>query len=181
MAQDSPSDQQWLPPVPPGAGHGGSSPATPSEDVSGAEPLTARSKDFAPASAREAKPVFVQPAKGTRPKSSLDTAATVLGVIGMGLLVITLGLGALLALPFSLAAWTCASIARRQTPDSAGQRSLGWRLGVTGVALGLGAAIIWTALEASGFGALEWLEGIQRDLEEQQRQLESPPERITRV
>ncbi len=151
--------------------------------MGGSKPDSASPNEAKPVPARpeDAKPVFVQPERNEGPKSPLDTAATVLGSIGLGLLVITLGLGALLALPFSLSAWVCASIARRQNPGAVGKRTLGWRLGVSGVALGIGAAIIWSSLEASGFGVLEWLESVQRGLEEQQRQLEPPPGRVTRV
>lgn len=195
MSDEPGAPPQWLPPQPP----------DPSED-SGPNPLRppARSRwrggqpggpgEAKTARARTArdkgasgtgKPVFARAVGPRPPAHRLATTATALGAVGLAVLALTAGLGFILALPFSLSAWLLAVVAQRRAsvddPGAPPPARAGWWLGVAGVALGLGAAIVWTALEANGFSAVEWLEQLRRDLEQQQQQLESAPARSTRI
>lgn len=112
-------------------------------------------------------------------------ASLVCGVAGLGLLVVTLGLGFFFALPCSIAAWLCAVQAKRRIADGrlrrgSGQAQAGQVLGMVGLALGVLAMVVWVALILSGFS----IAGFQRDLErrlEQQRRSDAQPAVVQRA
>jgi hypothetical protein len=102
----------------------------------------------------------------------MATASLVLGIIGLVILVFTLGLGFFLAVFASGAAWGLGVAARRRIASGAqrggeGQAKAGLYLGVAGVALSVVAAIVWIALLASGFDLEEWQRELERELERQ--------------
>lgn len=78
-----------------------------------------------------------------------------LGIVGLTLLVITVGLAFLFTLPCSIAAWVCAAQARArlvvgEATTGKGQAQAGYILGVIGVVLGVMAMVGWVAAIASG-------------------------------
>jgi hypothetical protein len=98
--------------------------------------------------------------------NGLALTAVILGVIGIGLTVITAGLGFLFSLPCSVGAWICGAQARTrydmgETTTGRGQAQTGYVLGVIGVVVGVMAAVGWIIWLANG-GDLEQL---QRDIE----------------
>lgn len=98
--------------------------------------------------------------------NGLALTALILGVLGLLLLVTTLGLGCIIALPCSVAAWICGAQARTrinlgEARTGRGQANAGYLLGVAGVVLGVAAAVGWIIWVANG-GDFEQL---QRDLE----------------
>jgi hypothetical protein len=111
------------------------------------------------------RPAFVK-AGGER--NGLAVTALVLGIVGVGLLVITFGLFFVITLPCSIAAWICGSQARaridvgEQTTGRA-QAQAGYVLGILGVVLGVIAAVSWIVAISSGLD----LEELRRDLERQ--------------
>lgn len=145
------------------------------------QPPRAPSSPVAPVTPPAAadRPTFVtrsgaRTAPGTDGKANtLAVASVVAGILGLLLLVFSLGLGFFFALPCSIAAWLLAVHAKRRIADGrgstgAGQAQAGLMMGMVGVALGVVAMVVWVALIASGFS----IEGFQRDLErklEQQR------------
>jgi hypothetical protein len=120
-----------------------------------------------PSERREPAPV-VPPvrAPATPQTNGLALTAAILGVLGLALLVITLGLGFVIALPCSVAAWLCGAQARArinlgEATTGRGQATTGYLLGVAGVVIGVAAAIGWIVWLANG-GDFDQL---QRDLE----------------
>jgi hypothetical protein len=108
-----------------------------------------------------------RPAAPSPPQTNgLALTAVILGVLGLLLLVITLGLGFVFAIPCSIAAWICGAQARTrinlgEATTGRGQANTGYLLGVAGVVLGVAAAVGWVIWLANG-GDFEQL---QRDLE----------------
>ena len=127
----------------------------------------------------DARPTFVTRTRevpGAKPKgpgNPLAVASLLSGILGLLLLVFSLGLGFFFALPCSIAAWLLGTHAGRRIADGrtstgAGQAQAGRVVGMVGVALGVVAMVVWVALIVSGFS----VEGFQKDLErelEQQR------------
>jgi hypothetical protein len=116
-----------------------------------------------------AQPALIQ-APGAA--NGLATASLVLGIMGLAVLVITLGLGTLISLPLSIAAWICAHrargrIKRGETTTGVGSARAGRILAIIGVALGVAALIVWSALEAAGYTIDDLRESIERELERQ--------------
>jgi hypothetical protein len=98
--------------------------------------------------------------------NGLALTAVILGTIGIGLILVTAGLGFLFSLPCSVGAWICGAQARTrydlgETSTGRGQAQAGYVLGVIGVVIGVVAAVGWIVWLASG-GDLEQL---QRDIE----------------
>jgi hypothetical protein len=107
------------------------------------------------------------PAAPAAPQTNgLALTALILGVLGIALLVVTLGLGFIFAVPCSVAAWMCGAQARNrinlgEATTGRGQAHAGYLLGIAGVVIGVAAAVGWIVWIANG-GDLEQL---QRDLE----------------
>jgi hypothetical protein len=104
--------------------------------------------------------------------NGLATASLVLGIMGVAVLLITLGLGTLISLPLSIAAWICAHrargrIKRGETTTGIGAARAGRILAFVGVALGVAALIVWSALESAGYTIDDLRESIERELERQ--------------
>jgi hypothetical protein len=159
--------EDWLPPQAPG----GRPP--PRFDMVTPEPRAVDADGAASAPPELAPRVVAQ-----RPRASarvetpppqtngLALTAVILGAIGIGLTIITAGLGFLFALPCSVGAWVCGAQARTrydlgETSTGRGQAQVGYVLGVLGVVIGVMAAVGWIVWLASG-GDLEQL---QRDIE----------------
>ena len=89
-----------------------------------------------------------------------------LSIAGLLILLPTLGLGAPLSVPFSIAAWVTGSFGRRQVAEGHtragdGIAHAGLVLGIVGVVLGVIAMVVWGILIGSGLD----LEEFRRDLE----------------
>jgi hypothetical protein len=92
----------------------------------------------------------------------------VLGILGVVVLVFSVGLLSVLTLPMSVAAWIMGAQGRKnvstgQTTYGDGIAHAGVILGIVGVILGLIGLAVWIALIASG---IDW-EELRRDLENQ--------------
>jgi hypothetical protein len=199
MADDEPLPSGWLPPRAPGSNPpprfrrprpelGPDRPDVaglpPREDppsgLPGSEDPVRGWAPPAPPGERPTQATAVQPAAPAQPAlieapgaaNGLATASLVLGILGLAVLVITLGLGTLISLPLSIAAWICAHrargrIKRGETTTGAGNARAGRILAVIGVALGVAALIVWSALEAAGYSIDDLRESIERELERQ--------------
>ncbi len=109
-------------------------------------------------------PIYLQ--ASSRPGNGAATTSLVLGIIGIVLVILTLGIGFLFSLPASVAAWVVGARGRKrvatgQTTSGDGIAHAGVVLGIVGVILGVVGAVVWIALIASGLD----LEELQRDLE----------------
>jgi hypothetical protein len=118
------------------------------------------------------QPVAAQPYARARtpaaPRTNgLALTALIVGLLGIALLVITLGLGFVFSLPCSIAAWVCGAQARTrinlgEATSGRGQANAGYLLGVAGVVIGVAAAVGWIVWIANG-GDFEQLQhDIQR-------------------
>jgi hypothetical protein len=92
----------------------------------------------------------------------------VLGILGVVVLVFSLGVLSVVTLPMSVAAWIMGAQGRKnvasgQTTYGDGMAHAGVILGIVGVILGLIALAAWIALLIAG---VDW-EQLRRDLEEQ--------------
>jgi hypothetical protein len=159
----------WLPPRAPGGQPPPRFDTVPERPS--AEPEPAPAPYEPPRPPQGDRPVFVPAKPGSRP-NALAIAGLVLGITGLALLLLSLGLGFVFALPCSIAAWLCSSRARARINagdevSGAGQAKAGYWLGVAGVALGVAAMVIWIALIASGFDIEEFRDDLERELEQQ--------------
>jgi ABC-type transport system involved in cytochrome c biogenesis permease subunit len=121
--------------------------------------------DLAPWSASVERPPFARPAP--EPGNPLAVTSLVLALAGLVIVFLSLGLGALLSLPFSIAAWVTGSLGRGQvakgmTKAGDGIAHAGLVLGVVGVVLGVIGAIVWSILLAGGFDLEEFLREIEQ-------------------
>ncbi|MBA2515711.1 MAG: DUF4190 domain-containing protein [Solirubrobacterales bacterium] len=122
-------------------------------------------------------------AKAGGPANTLAILSLLSGIVGLLLLVFSLGLGFFFALPCSIAAWLLGVHAKRRIADGrvasgAGQAQAGLVIGKVGVGLGVIAMVVWVALILSGFS----IEGFQQDLErELERQRDSSGAQATAV
>jgi hypothetical protein len=121
--------------------------------------------DVTPWAASVERPPFPRAAR--EPGNGLATTSLVLGMIGLLLVLPTLGLGFPLSLPCSIGAWVTGQLGRKQVTDGLtkagdGIAHAGVILGVVGVVIGVIGAVVWIILLSSGF-----------DLEEFRRELES--------
>jgi hypothetical protein len=110
------------------------------------------------------RPPYARPTP--EPGNGLATTSLVLSILGLVVLLPTFGLGAPLALPFSIAGWVTGSFGRKQVADgrtSAGDgiAHAGLVIGIAGVVLGVIAIIVWGILIAAGLD----LDELSRDLE----------------
>jgi len=155
----------WLPPQAPGGQpppHFGRADGGPEAPGPAPPPQQAAAPVFAPS--RPAPPVGRNP---------LAMTSLVLGIAGVALLLLSLGLGFIVTLPCSIAAWICGAQARTridlgEAQGGRGAAQAGYVLGVIGVVLGVAAAIGWIAAFASGLD----LDQLQRDLERWRDDLE---------
>jgi hypothetical protein len=121
--------------------------------------------DVAPWAASVERPPF--PRATPEPGNGLATTSLVLGMIGLLLILPTLGVGFPLSLPCSIGAWVTGQLGRKQVAEGLtkagdGIAHAGIILGVVGVVLGVIGAVVWIILLSSGF-----------DLDEFRRELES--------
>jgi hypothetical protein len=149
----------WLPPQAPGG-----QPPPRFDMVVPAE----RPEPQEPPAQQPVPPRFAAAARTKPPAKTngLALTAVILGVLGLALLVLTLGLGFIIALPCSIAAWLCGAQARArinlgEATTGRGQATAGYLLGVAGVVIGVAAAVGWIVWLANG-GDFDQL---QRDLE----------------
>jgi hypothetical protein len=160
---DEPTASGWLPPRAPGG-------APPPQYENAPDELEAPEPQPAAAA-------VVPPAPSPRPRQFVKTApsqtnglaltALILGIIGVTVLLLTLGLGFLFTLPCSIAAWICAAQARAriavgETTAGRGHAQAGYILGVLGVVLGVMAMVGWIAAIASGLDLEELRDDIER-------------------
>jgi hypothetical protein len=111
------------------------------------------------------RPLYLQ--APSQPGNGAATASLVLGILGLTVLVLTLGIGFLFSLPASIGAWVAGAKGRKrvssgQTTSGDGLAHAGVILGIVGVVLGIAGMVLWVALIASGLD----LEELQRDLEQ---------------
>jgi hypothetical protein len=117
-----------------------------------------------PPPARE-HPIYLQ--QPSRPGNGAATSSLVLGIIGIAVVILTLGIGFMFSLPASIVAWVMGARGRKrvatgQTTAGDGIAHAGVVLGIVGVILGAIGMVVWIALIASGLD----LEELQRDLEQ---------------
>jgi hypothetical protein len=110
------------------------------------------------------RPPYERPA--SRPGNPLATASLVLSILGLVILLPTFGLGAPLAMPFSIAGWVTGVFGRRQvaegtTASGDGIAHAGAVIGIAGVVLGVIAVVVWGILIGAGLD----LDEFRRDLE----------------
>jgi hypothetical protein len=160
---DEPTPSGWLPPRAPGGEPPPRFEPAPPEPEPEPEPEPAPAGWSHPAAER---PAFVRPRDGER--NGAAVTALVLGIVGLTLLVATVGLAFLIALPCSIAAWVFAAQARAriasgETSAGGGQAQAAYILGILGVVLGVLAVVGWIVAIAAGLD----LEEVRRDLEQQ--------------
>ena len=115
---------------------------------------------------RERQPRVPAAPAGSSPTNGLALTSLILGLLGIALLLLTVGLGFAIALPCSISAWMCGAQARTrialgEAVSGRGQATAGYLLGVAGVVIGVAAAVGWIVWLANG-GDLEQL---QHDLQ----------------
>lgn len=156
MGPDEPVRDGWLPPRAPGPRAPGPPPA----------PRAWEPPPAPPRPRPEAEPPrFVNGGGG---RDVMTAAALTVGILGIGLLVLTAGLGFAITLPCSGVAWYLGSRARLRAElagdEAAGRRArTGRAIGVAGVVLGVIAAVGWIVAMTLGVDP----QALQRDLERQ--------------
>jgi hypothetical protein len=158
----------WLPPrAPGGQAPPRFEPAPPPEPPPaspGWQPPSAEAQP--PAEQRTWEPMLVPSA---RPESQgLAIGAIVLGVLSVGLLLMSLGTSFLFSMPMSGAAWAFGARARQRSPE-AGPAQAAVVIGMVGVGLAAAAAVIWIILFSAGFTLEDLRDWLERKLEEQRR------------
>jgi O-antigen ligase len=118
-----------------------------------------------PLSAPAERPAFTRATP--EPGNGLATTSLVFGMLGLLIVIPSLGLLFLFSLPFSIAAWVTGTVGRRNvasglTKVGDGLAHAGIILGIVGVVLGVLGALVWVLL----------LAGSGWDLEELRRELE---------
>jgi hypothetical protein len=159
---DERTSSGWLPPSAPGGQPAPRfEPAPPEpEPEPETDATTPHTTTVAPAQA-----TFVR----TKAESNgLALTSLILGIVGVALLVFSLGIAFVFTLPCSIGAWITGAQARNrialgETGAGRGQAQAGYILGILGVVLGVLAAVGWIALIASGVD----LEELRRDIERQ--------------
>jgi hypothetical protein len=165
MADDPGTGARWLPPQAPGA-------QPPPRFDPAPEPEPEPPPQQLPPPPAAEQPVFVPARRPSQGTNTLAVAALVLGIAGIALLVLSLGLGFIFALPCSIGAWLCGAQARArigagETQAGSGQAQAGYILGIVGVVLGIGAMVAWIALIASGFSVEDFRDDLERELDRQ--------------
>ena len=124
-----------------------------------------RQEERAPAPAPAARPpVFQTP---SQPGNSAATTSLVLGILGMLLVLLTVGVGFAFSIPTSIGAWIAGvrgrkRVASGQATTGDGLAHAGLVLGIVGVILGVIGMIVWVVLFLAGLD----LEELRRDLEQ---------------
>jgi hypothetical protein len=160
----------WLPPQAPG----GQAPPRfepeppeppPPPASAGWQPPSAESQPPA-AEERTWEPMLVPSA---RPEGQgLAIGSIVLGVLSVGLLLMSLGTSFLFSMPMSGAAWAFGARARQRSPE-AGPAQAAVVIGMVGVGIAVAAAVIWIILFSAGFSLDDLRDWLERKLEEQRR------------
>jgi hypothetical protein len=162
---DEPTSSGWLPPRAPGAEPAPQYESSPPPEPEVPEPPPPAEAALAPPSSGARPRTFVKPAGSQT--NGLALTALILGILGVTVLLLTLGLGFLFTLPCSIAAWICAAQARAriavgETTAGRGHAQAGYILGVIGVVLGVMAMVGWIAAIASGLDLEELRDDIER-------------------
>jgi hypothetical protein len=163
MGEDTP---RWLPPTAPGGQPPPRFEMQPDDD----EPTPPPPR---PEPAPPQQPQAPMVTAHTRPRTGtngLAVTALVLGITGVGLLLLSAGLGFVLALPCSIGAWICGSHARNriaagEAKGGYGQAHAAYILGILGVVLGVIAMVGWLIAIAAGVSPTELQEDLQRELD----------------
>jgi predicted secreted protein len=121
--------------------------------------------ETAPWSASAERPAFLGPTP--EPRNGAATTSLVCGIIGLLVVVFTLGGGFWLSLPFSIVAWLKGATGRRDVASGAVKTGdatahAGRVLGIVGVVLAVIGVIVWFLILAS----------VDFDVDELRRQLE---------
>jgi hypothetical protein len=161
------AESSWLPPSAPGGQPPPRFEMQPDDDEPTPPPVPVQQP------AEPAQPQAPSFTAGARPRTGsnpLAVTALVLGIIGVGLLLLSAGLGFVIALPCSIAAWICGSHARNriaagEAKGSYGQAHAAYILGILGVVLGVIAMIGWLIAIAAGVSPTELQEDLQRELD----------------
>jgi hypothetical protein len=131
------------------------------------EPVVPESPEpeLAPWAASVERPAFAR--RTPEPGNSLAITSLVLALVGLVLVFLSLGLAALLSMPFSIGAWVTGSLGRQEvakgvTKAGDGIAHAGLVLGVVGVVLGVIGAVVWSLLLANGFDLEEFLREIEQ-------------------
>jgi hypothetical protein len=165
----------WLPPrAPDGQAPPRFEPAPPEPPEPPAPPPA--SAGWRPPSAEEPQPPAPEPrhwepmlVPSARPESNgLAIGSIVLGVLSVGLLLMSLGTSFLFSMPMSGAAWAFGARARQRSPE-AGPAQAAVVIGMVGVGLAAAAAVIWIILFSAGFSLEDLRDYLERKLEEQRR------------
>jgi hypothetical protein len=163
---DEPSTSGWLPPQAPGSQPAPRFEPAPPEPEPEPEPAAEPS----PPDPRAAwgPPAGQPPFAGRRHDRSngLATTSLVLGILGLLIVIPTLGAGFLFSLPCSIAAWVIGAQGRNRvaagvTGSGDGTAHAGLILGIVGVVIGVIGAIVWIVLISAGLD----LEELRRDLQ----------------
>jgi len=129
------------------------------------QPAPDRAAQVAPWSASAERPPFARPAPEAG--NGLATTSLIFGMLGLLIVLPSLGLLFVFSLPFSIAAWVTGAVGRRNvasglTKVGDGLAHAGIILGIVGVVLGVLGALVWVLLLAqSGWD----LEELRRELE----------------
>jgi hypothetical protein len=158
----------WLPPRAPGGQappRFEPAPSEPPPSSSGWQPPSSEPQEPA-AEQRNWEPMLVPSA---RPEGNgLAIGAIVLGVLSVGLLLMSLGTSFLFSMPMSGAAWAFGARARQRAPE-AGPAQAAVVIGMVGVGLAAAAAVIWIILFSAGLSLEDLRDYLERKLEEQRR------------
>jgi hypothetical protein len=108
--------------------------------------------ELAPWSASVERPPFLRPTP--EPRNSAATASLSFAIVGLVLVIVTLGAAFMISLPCSIAAWVMGANGRRDVASGAvktgdGSAHAGLILGVAGVVLGVIGAVVWFLIFAS--------------------------------
>jgi hypothetical protein len=162
------AESSWLPPSAPGGREPPRFEMQPDDD----EPTPPPQPEPRPEPAPAQPPIFVAHTRPRAGSNGLAVTALILGIVGVGLLLLSAGLGFVIALPCSIAAWICGAQARNRIAATEGQAGHGqahaaYILGVMGVVLGVIAMIGWLIAIAAGVSPAELQEQLERELERQ--------------
>ncbi len=111
------------------------------------------------------EPPISPPAPAPASSSRQATWALALAIVGLTLLMVSLGTLFLVALPCSTAAWVLALRARNADGEG-GQATAALWMARIGVAAGVAAAVVLIALLASGFDFDQFRDDLERELDE---------------
>jgi hypothetical protein len=176
---DEPSVRGWLPPRAPGGqppprfepAPPEPAPEPPAPEPPGWQPPVAQRAEWR-AEPAAATTTVVRPAQ---PRASgLAITGMVLGIIGIGLLVLSVGTSFLLSLPCSGAGWACGVRARQSAdadPASSSRSSAQAAvvIGMVGVGLGVLSAVVWIILLSAGVSIEDLRDWLQRQVQEERR------------